>query len=65
MGNCFSCNKKMISVLNYGSKKDILKNGYLPPSEMSDRDKLCKSCLLEIKNNQTHDKHLRKKVSMG
>ena len=55
----------MVTILSYGSKKDVLKNGYQPPENMSGRDKLCKSCLLEIKNNQTQGRKHNEKASIG
>ena len=64
MGSCFSCHKKMLSVLSYGSKKDVLRNGYQPPENMSNGDRLCKSCLLEIKNNQTQGRKYGETISM-
>ena len=64
MGNCFSCHKKMISVFSYGNKKDVLRNGYQPPENMSNGDRLCKSCLLEIKNNQTQGRKYGETISM-
>ena len=62
---CFSCKKPMTNFLSYGSKKDILRNGYQPPENMSESDRLCKSCLLEIKNTQTKGRSVRQKVSVG
>ena len=56
MGNCFLCKKKMIQFLSFGSKKDVLRNGYRPPENMSNDDRLCKSCLFKLKNNQTQGK---------
>jgi len=64
MGSCFSCHKKMLSVFSYGSKKDVLRNGYQPPENMSNGDRLCKSCLLEIKNNQTQGRKYGETISM-
>ncbi|MGY5150353.1 MAG: hypothetical protein ACW9W3_09845 [Candidatus Nitrosopumilus sp. bin_68KS] len=64
MGNCFSCNKRMIGFLSYGSRKDVLRNGYQPPNEMKNSDKLCKSCLLEIKHNQTQGRTYNNSVNM-
>ena len=64
MGNCFSCHKKMFSVFRYGSKKDILRNGYQAPENMSKGDILCKHCLLEIKNNQTQGKKYGEAIGM-
>ena len=64
MGNCFSCHKKMVTILSYGSKKDVLRNGYQPPENMSNGDRLCKSCLLEIKNNQTQGRKYGETISM-
>ena len=64
MGNCFSCHKKMISVFSYGNKKDVLRNGYQPPENMSKGDRLCKSCLLELKNNQTQGRKYNEAMGM-
>ena len=54
----------MLSVFSYGSKKDVLRNGYQPPENMSNGDRLCKSCLLEIKNNQTQGRKYGETISM-
>ena len=56
----------MFNVFSYGSKKDILRNGYQPPENMSNGDRLCKLCLLEIKDNQTQGrKHKEAKGMIG
>ncbi|QUC65423.1 hypothetical protein NsoK4_04040 [Nitrosopumilus sp. K4] len=51
--------------MSFGSRKDILRSGYRPPENMQNGDKLCKSCLLKIKDIQTKGKPQREKVSLG
>ena len=66
MGSCFSCNKRMmVKALSFGSRKEILRAGYQPPDEMSEHDKLCKSCLIKIRDSQVKGKEIGEARSMA
>ena len=62
---CFICKKFMINFLSYGSRNDILRNGYRPPDMMNDLDRLCKSCLMKLKENEPQGEVKEKAVSMA
>ena len=63
MGECFSCQKKIHILSRQGDKKFIIRNGYIPNEKMAESDKLCQSCLDEIKRTQTQGKTSDKKMS--
>jgi len=63
MGECFSCQKKIHILSRQGDKKFIIRNGYIPNEKMAESDKLCQSCLDEIKRTQTQVKTSDKKIS--
>ena len=54
----------MINIFSYGGRKDILRNGYQPPKNLSGQDRLCKSCLMELRKNQKQGKTYDEAVSM-
>ena len=49
---------------NY-SRKEMLRNGWQTPENMTDRDKLCKLCLRELKKFQTKGKTYDEAVNIG
>ena len=64
MSECFTCHKKLNVFSAQGNKKFIIRNGYIPPDNMTEHDTLCQSCLDEIKRTQTRGKNMdEKKVS--
>lgn len=58
---CFSCHKKLEPMDKWGDKKHILHFGYMSPKGMSKHDKLCRSCLDNIKNTQVKEIQLKGK----
>lgn len=51
--------------MNGYSKKEILRNGWQTPENMTNHDKICKPCLQELKKSQTRGKTYGKAVSMS
>lgn len=52
MTTCYSCKKEIGFFKPRGSVDDVLKSGYRPPQDMTEPDKLCQTCLDEIKRTQ-------------
>lgn len=65
MSNCFSCHKKFGVFGKRANREFILTYGYQPPERMSNYDKLCQSCLDNIKNTQVQGKVRQFKQSVG
>ena len=64
MGNCFSCQKK-ISLFGFKrNMKEVMRDGYQPPENMTDYDDLCKSCCNKISDTQTRGRTYNKPVNM-
>lgn len=56
MSECFSCHKKIRMFSKQANEEFILVYGYQPPEGMSKHDKLCQTCLDNIKNTQVQGK---------
>lgn len=64
MGTCFTCKKKIGMLKSRGSKKDVIHAGYVTPESMTDHDRLCQSCLDEIKRTQVQGKKIIDKIGV-
>ncbi len=61
---CFSCKKNIGLFKPRAHKKEIIRVGYTPPNDMSDKDSLCQECLSVVKLNQVQGKNLNSIVGV-
>lgn len=63
--SCFSCKREIGIFKARGSSKEIIRAGYVPPTSMSEQDRLCQECLNDIRSTQTQSKKPHGKINVG